>query len=479
MAGRGQPIEQDDLVVTVMTLLFRAVWLAIKAAWAVLVLAAGHPLLALAAVLVWAADQFAGRSVTICTGLALVAVLIGWRLAWPTSFRRFVGLPVAQAWRGFAYRLWWPHVASRHGLVAHSMDTNSDGQMDREVAKLGKVKITPGGIERLQIKLPVGLKPADVEQVSDGLASAFRVRECRVTPDRPGRVWVELHRRDVLAPVVRPLPISDAVNLAGVPVGRHEDGRDWLFRVLGTHVLIAGATGAGKGSVIWSLLRGLANRVADGSVQVWAIDPKGGMELGPGKPLFTRFEDSTPEAMCELLEELVTVKDTRAKKLASQGLRKHNATADSPHILVVVDELATLTAFAERKVTHRIDQALGLLLTQGRACGITVLAAVQDPGKDVVGWRDLFPTRLAMRLDNPVQVDMVLGDGARDQGARADHISELTPGVAYMRVEGTRAIRRVRASYLTDDDIADLARTYPAPAWTLRLHVVDDGSDAA
>ena len=284
MGGRGQPIEQDDLVVTVMGLLFRAAWLAIKAAWAALVMAARHPLLALAAVALWLVDHLAGRNVTIWTGLALVVVLVGWRLGWPTSFRRFVGLPAAQAWRGFAYRLWWPHVASRHGLVAQSMDSNSDGRMDREVAKLGKVKITAGGIERLQIKLPVGLKPADVERVTDSLASAFRVRECRVTPDRPGRVWVELHRRDVLAPIIRPLAITPGVDLAGVPVGRHEDGSDWQFRLLGTHVLIAGATGAGKGSVNWSLLRGLAGRVADGSVQVWAIDPKGGMELGPGKP---------------------------------------------------------------------------------------------------------------------------------------------------------------------------------------------------
>ena len=147
MAGRGQPIKQDDLVVTVMELLFRAGWLAIKAAWAVLAMATRHPLLALAAMLVGAVDHLAGRNVTIWTGLALVVVLVGWRLGWRTSFRRFVGLPAAQAWRGFAYRLWWPHVAARHGLVAHSMDTNSDSRMDREVAKLGKVKITSGGIE--------------------------------------------------------------------------------------------------------------------------------------------------------------------------------------------------------------------------------------------------------------------------------------------------------------------------------------------
>jgi S-DNA-T family DNA segregation ATPase FtsK/SpoIIIE len=113
-------------------------------------------------------------------------------------------------------------------------------------------------------------------------------------------------------------------------------------------------------------------------------------------------------------------------------------------------------------VVRRIEQALGLLLTKGRAVGITVLAAVQDPGKDVVGWRDLFPTRVAMRLDNPIQVDMVLGEGARDLGATADHISETTPGVAFVRVEGTRAIRRVRASYFTDDDIAGLAASVTA-----------------
>ena len=105
-----------------------------------------------------------------------------------------------------------------------------------------------------------------------------------------------------------------------------------------------------------------------------------------------------------------------------------------------------------------------------RGVGITVIAAVQDPGKDVVTWRDLFPTRIAMRLDNPIQVDMVLGDGARERGAHADHISELTPGVAYVRIEGSRNVRRVRATYLTDEDVLALstslvtARTQATPA---------------
>jgi S-DNA-T family DNA segregation ATPase FtsK/SpoIIIE len=263
------------------------------------------------------------------------------------------------------------------------------------------------------------------------------------------------------------------------PVGLGDDAHPWRFRLQGTHALIAGATGAGKGSVLWSLLHGLAPAIADGWVQVWALDPKGGMELGLGRGVFERFEGGVSEAMCDLLEEAVNVKTRRSLDLATHGHRVHTAAPDSPHIVVVVDELATLTAFAERAVVRRIDQALGLLLTQGRAVGITVVAAVQDPGKDVVTWRDLFPTRIAMRLDNPIQVDMVLGDGARDRGAYADHISERTPGVAYVRMEGSRDIRRVRAAYLTDDDVTALSTALARRRTATSARSTDEAGEAA
>jgi S-DNA-T family DNA segregation ATPase FtsK/SpoIIIE len=303
------------------------------------------------------------------------------------------------------------------------------------------------------------MAPVDVEKVCDALAHAFRARECRLMPARPGRVWLEVHRRDALRNVVQPIAQREPAALSGIPIGVGEDGEPWCLRLTGTHVLIAGATGSGKGSVLWSVLHGLGSDIRRGRVQVWAMDPKGGMELRPGEGLFTRFEDSNAEAMCSAAEDLVHIKDQRAKALATRGLRSHTASVDEPHIVVLIDELATLTALADRAITNRFEKALGLLLTQGRACGITVVAAVQDPGKDVVGWRDLFPTRVAMRLDNPIQVDMVLGDGARDRGARADQISELTPGVAYVRVEGSRGLRRVRSAYLDDDAIVSLAKT--------------------
>jgi len=77
--------------------------------------------------------------------------------------------------------------------------------------------------------------------------------------------------------------------------------------------------------------------------------------------------------------------------------------------------------------------------------------------------RNLFPLRVALRLDAPTEVDMVLGDGARDQGAVCDGIPRSLPGVGYVRVDGVREPTRVRASKIDDDDIAAMVTQYPAP----------------
>jgi S-DNA-T family DNA segregation ATPase FtsK/SpoIIIE len=100
---------------------------------------------------------------------------------------------------------------------------------------------------------------------------------------------------------------------------------------------------------------------------------------------------------------------------------------------------------------------------QGRAVGVCVVAALQDPRKEVLAFRDLFPAKIALRLDEPVQVDMVLGDGAREQGARCDRIADTLQGVGYVRVDGVREPIRVRAAYVTDEDIATTATDYGGP----------------
>ncbi len=80
-----------------------------------------------------------------------------------------------------------------------------------------------------------------------GCISPSAVRSCRIRTARPGLVVLELVRRDALAAVIPALPILDVPDLRALPVARREDGELFTVRLHGTHLLIAGATGAGEG----------------------------------------------------------------------------------------------------------------------------------------------------------------------------------------------------------------------------------------
>jgi S-DNA-T family DNA segregation ATPase FtsK/SpoIIIE len=79
-----------------------------------------------------------------------------------------------------------------------------------------------------------------------------------------------------------------------------------------------------------------------------------------------------------------------------------------------------------------------------------------------------------LRLSEPGEVDMVLGDWMRDRGALADRIAQTAQGVGYVVLEGDPTPMRVRFPYLDDEQIRDMARTYG------RLRVIDgDATDQA
>ena len=154
-------------------------------------------------------------------------------------------------------------------------------------------------------------------------------------------------------------------DLTSLPVGLCEDGTTYRLRLLGTHVLVVGATGAGKGSVVWSTLHALGPAIRDGLVTVWCLDPKGGMELAPGRGLFARFVYGDPDTgsdyeaeFARMLEDAVGV--MRRRQAALRGItRLHTPTVGEPLVLVVVDELASLTAYVtDRDAKRRIAAAL-------------------------------------------------------------------------------------------------------------------------
>ena len=315
--------------------------------------------------------------------------------------------------------------------------------------------------DRVQVAVVSGQAVADFAARAENLAHGFGAMLCRVRTARPGFLILEFVRRDALAAIIPAIPSTAHVDLRALPVGRREDGSSWLVRLHGTHLLIAGATGAGKGSVIWSLIRAMLADLQAGLVKVLAADPKV-MELAYGRPIFDTCGQyaATPQAIVAMLEAAVTDMQARAAKLAGKQ-RDHTPTAEYPFVVVLVDEVAFLTAYQpDKQLRERVKAALATLTTQGRAVGYCVVAALQDPRKEVMSIRNLFPDRIAMRLDEPEQVDMVLGDGARDRGATADLISTdpaTGAGVAFVRLEADPDPVRVRAAWVSDDDIRAMA----------------------
>ena len=106
----------------------------------------------------------------------------------------------------------------------------------------------------------------------------------------------------------RPTRISKAL-----PVGRREDGLPWLVKLHGTHVLIAGATGAGKASLLWGLVRAMFPLLQTGLVRVLAADPKL-MELAYGRVIFESYGSyaADPAAIAAMLDRAIADMQSRA-----------------------------------------------------------------------------------------------------------------------------------------------------------------------
>ncbi len=219
----------------------------------------------------------------------------------------------------------------------------------------------------------------------------------------------------------------------------------------GTHVLIAGSTGAGKASLSVVDRPRMLPAMAAGLVRVQAADPKL-MELAYGRAIFDRYGRMPPTRRRSWSCSRMPWRRCRPAPPGRREAPRPHPSVEHPFVVVLVDEVAFLTAYQpDRGSAHRVKAALATLTTQGRAVGFCVIAALQDPRKEVMSIRNLFPDRIAMRLDEPEQVDMVLGDGARDRGATADLISTdpaTGAGVAYVRLQADPDPVRVRAAWV-------------------------------
>jgi DNA segregation ATPase FtsK/SpoIIIE, S-DNA-T family len=242
-----------------------------------------RPLAVAGAVVVLIACRFTitHRPLTALVVLGVVAtVLLVWRQVHRSSFTRLVLCRARGTWRAATvYRyLWQP------AMVTTAMALRVDGM--QYLPRLVSVTST-GGVDVVRVRMLPGQTLTDWASNTPRLAQTFGVVDCRVRsiPGRAHDLALWCLRSDPLTTPIEPFDPPDdcdGLDLAALPVSVGEDGLVHRVRLLGAHLLVVGATGSGKGSVIWSMIAALGPGIRDGLVQVWAIDPKGGMELAPG-----------------------------------------------------------------------------------------------------------------------------------------------------------------------------------------------------
>jgi S-DNA-T family DNA segregation ATPase FtsK/SpoIIIE len=401
-----------------------------------------------------------GLWVAVIVGFIGVA-LICWRLHSPGTYEERFATPARLLrWRLWAY-VSWHRLCKRCGLSACEQVTrrNKEGQQVTSARwfhpKLLGTDVSHTAL-RLMVRARMGQTVEDLEGAVPAIRDAAGAHSARAVVISPGTLRIELVMREQLSTVSHAAPPT-AVATTQVKLGRREDGSAWTLPVSGRHTLTVGCSGAGKGSIFWGIAGGLGPAVAAGFVHLIGIDLKYGIELSVGARLFTKIATTEADAI-QTLAGLEKLMNKRGEAMAGHT-REHRPTKTSPLVVLLIDELAGVTAYmSDPTLRKEAAASLSRILTKGRALGIVVAAFLQDPRKEVLPMRGLFTQTIALRLRSRDEVTMVLGDGSADK-APAHRISLDRPGTGYVIAEDGYTTK-IRSDFWSDDQIRSTAKQY-------------------
>lgn len=386
-------------------------------------------------------------------GVAALAAT-AWYRGHPDSFD---GLAAPQL-RAF-YRRWSSYLGPRwrDALLDCELVTTHRKTQEIRCPRIIKVAAPTPSIDVLHVRIAPGQHIKAFENKLGELADALGVQRIGVERIRPRVLGLVIERSEPFTETIDAPELTfdvDEVDLDHVFLGETEYGGDWVERLTANHLFVAGAMGSGKNSITWEALRTLAPLIRDGLVRLWICDPKR-VEMAKAAPIAHRYA-AEPTDCLAVVEEFVTNLESNQRELAKNKRRKFTPSRETPLDLLIMDELGTLTAYGDHARSYR--KLLSIIGSQGRATGDLMWGFVQEPTKDTVPVRDLFTLRVCLRVTSASHVDMVLGDNARLRGALADEIPNIpeTAGIGYVVRQRSRLPIRVRAAYVTDDEIDEL-----------------------
>ena len=250
-----------------------------------------------------------------------------------------------------------------------------------------------------------------------------------------------------------PLSVFDPVHVGMCELGRqvHLDFNDHPGLVVG------GDPGSGKSSIV-NLIAVHGALSLDCNLALF--DGKL-VELGPYRKSAEIFvgRPSVPDAIGGL-EVMQTELDSRYEFLAGTGRRKITKATGLPGWLGIIDEYAVFNVTHGTKAERERFGSLMLDLgTRGRAAAMWFVIAAQRPSYKIIdpALRDLFGYRCAFRSATDGSSDVVLGNGWAADGYSSKDLDPDAPGTAWLLAENG-VPRRVKTAYLTDAQVAALAR---------------------
>jgi S-DNA-T family DNA segregation ATPase FtsK/SpoIIIE len=351
-------------------------------------------------------------------------------------------------------------------------------------------------VTRFALQLGEGVKVARVTSLNKDIAYALAAADVRILAPIPGQqaIGIEVPNEDrevvVLGDILSSPEALKARHPMEVGIGRDISGRSVMLNLATMpHLLIAGATGAGKSSCLNSLIMSILMRSTPEHVRMILIDPKR-VEMGQyeGVPHLLTAPVTDPKKAANALHWAVREMERRYNLLSTCGFRDiggYNAAFDRgdlktplgvvdedgesvtyerlPFVLLVVDELADLMMVAARDVEDSICR----LAQMARAVGIHLVVATQRPSVNVITGviKANIPARLAFAVSSLADSRVILDQPGAERLVGNGDMLFLGPS--------SSVSQRIQGAWVDENEVRRVVES-----WVAQVRVLEDAAEA-